>query len=66
MRGVSFSIQPDRMLALVGESGSGKSVTARAHLGLAGPAAQVEARALALVGHDGGSCGGWRRARAHT
>ncbi len=34
VRGICFSLQPGRTLALVGESGSGKSVTGRAIMGL--------------------------------
>ncbi|SNQ46318.1 conserved hypothetical protein [Frankia canadensis] len=52
VRGVSFTIDPGRTLALVGESGSGKSVTARTIIGLAGDRANVTARDLSFGGQD--------------
>ena len=53
VKNISFQVNAGEILALVGESGSGKSVTARTLTGLAGPHAQVQARALSLTGHDG-------------
>jgi peptide/nickel transport system ATP-binding protein len=53
VRSVSFIVRAGEIVALVGQSGSGKSVTARALVGLAGPRARVEARAMTIVGHDG-------------
>ncbi len=41
VRGVSFTLEPGRLLSVVGESGSGKSVTAMALLGLLPRSAQV-------------------------
>ncbi|GAA2357438.1 ABC transporter ATP-binding protein [Dactylosporangium salmoneum] len=52
VRGISFTLHKGQCLAIVGESGSGKSATARALLGLAGPAATVTAAALRLSGQD--------------
>ena len=42
VRGVSFSLDPGRVLGIVGESGSGKSVTALALMGLLPRTARVE------------------------
>ncbi|AMA60196.1 dipeptide ABC transporter ATP-binding protein [Bradyrhizobium sp. CCGE-LA001] len=65
VRGVSFSLQAGRCLAIVGGSGSGKSVTARAIVGLAGPRAHVRARQLKLAGTDLTALDdrSWRRVR---
>lgn len=70
VRGVSFAIEPGKILALVGQSGSGKSVTARALVGLAGPRAQVTASAFHMIAHDGAaldllhlSSSAWRAVR---
>ncbi|WP_417215939.1 dipeptide ABC transporter ATP-binding protein [Arthrobacter sp.] len=65
VRDVSLRIDRGECLALVGESGSGKSVTARSLLGLAGPGADVSARALDVDGTDLSGAGhrAWRRLR---
>ncbi|GAA3564650.1 ABC transporter ATP-binding protein [Amycolatopsis ultiminotia] len=65
VRDVSFTLEAGRCVALVGESGSGKSVTARALLGLNGPAAHTSARTLVLGGEDLSTVSerGWRRLR---
>ncbi len=52
VRGISFEIAPDKVLALVGESGSGKSVIARSLVGLAGAGSTVSARRMQYRGHD--------------
>jgi len=52
VKGVSFTLEAGRCLAIVGESGSGKSVTARSLVGLAGRRAHVHADRLALAGQD--------------
>jgi peptide/nickel transport system ATP-binding protein len=52
VKGVSFTLDPGRCLAIVGESGSGKSVTARSLLGLAGQNAFVHADRLSFDGRD--------------
>jgi peptide/nickel transport system ATP-binding protein len=52
VRGVSFSLEAGRCLAIVGESGSGKSVTARTVVGLTGPRSYVRADALTFEGRD--------------
>ncbi len=44
VRGVDFSVDPGKVLAIVGESGSGKSVTAMSILGLLPPSATVTGR----------------------
>ncbi|GGN69080.1 ABC transporter ATP-binding protein [Actinoplanes lobatus] len=65
VRGVSFDVEEGECLALVGESGSGKSVTARSLVGLAGPAARVEADTFVVDGRDvrGFAAREWRRLR---
>ena len=50
VRGVSFSVQSGRCLAIVGESGSGKTVTARTLVGLTGERSHVAADRLELNG----------------
>jgi oligopeptide transport system ATP-binding protein len=52
VRGVDLEVRPGETLAVLGESGSGKSVTARAIMGLAGPAATVQAEQLRLEDVD--------------
>ncbi|WP_409241867.1 dipeptide ABC transporter ATP-binding protein [Bradyrhizobium sp. NC92] len=65
VRGVSFSLQTGRCLAIVGGSGSGKSVTSRAIVGLAGHRAHVHARQLTFAGTDLTALDdrSWRRVR---
>ncbi|MBV8474871.1 MAG: ATP-binding cassette domain-containing protein, partial [Hyphomicrobiales bacterium] len=65
VKGLSFTVEPGRAVALVGESGSGKSVTARSLVGLAGQGAAISARALRYGDHDllALSESGWRRLR---
>lgn len=52
VKGVSFSLEAGRCLAIVGESGSGKSVTARTLVGLTGGTSQVTADTLEFDGRD--------------
>jgi peptide/nickel transport system ATP-binding protein len=65
VRGVSFTLEAGRILALVGESGSGKSVTARTLLGLSGPGATVTAERLEIEGQSvlGDTERAWRARR---
>jgi len=52
VNGISFTIEPGRVLGILGESGSGKSVTLRALIGLLPPRrSQVEGR-ITVVGHE--------------
>ncbi|MGO3325779.1 dipeptide ABC transporter ATP-binding protein [Gordonia sp. (in: high G+C Gram-positive bacteria)] len=52
VKGVSFTVEPGRCLAIVGESGSGKSVTARTLVGLAGNAAEITAGRVEFDGRS--------------
>ncbi|MGD0196848.1 MAG: ABC transporter ATP-binding protein [Solirubrobacteraceae bacterium] len=52
VRGVSFSLNAGKCLAIVGESGSGKSVTARTVVGLTGARSYVRADELTFDGRD--------------
>ncbi|GIJ47844.1 ABC transporter ATP-binding protein [Virgisporangium aliadipatigenens] len=65
VKGISFSAQAGRCLAIVGESGSGKSVTARTLVGLTGGNSRVSADAIDLDGVDLLRTGerGWRSVR---
>jgi peptide/nickel transport system ATP-binding protein len=65
VKGVSFTLEPGRCLAIVGESGSGKSVTARSLVGLAGQNALVRADRLSFDGRDLANLSDrdWRRVR---
>jgi peptide/nickel transport system ATP-binding protein len=65
VKGVSFTLEQGRCLAIVGESGSGKSVTARSLVGLAGQNAFVRADQLCFDGHNlaGRPDREWRRLR---
>jgi oligopeptide/dipeptide ABC transporter ATP-binding protein len=48
--GISFSLQPGRMLGLVGESGCGKSLTALSVIGLLPPGVERTAGKVTLLG----------------
>ena len=50
--GVSFGIEPGKILGLVGESGSGKSMTSLALMGLLPPAINATGGAVTLDGAD--------------
>jgi peptide/nickel transport system ATP-binding protein len=51
VNGISFTLEPGRVLGILGESGSGKSVTLRALIGLLPPRrSQVEGR-ITVAGH---------------
>jgi peptide/nickel transport system ATP-binding protein/oligopeptide transport system ATP-binding protein len=52
LNGVSFSLQPGRILGLVGETGAGKSLTALSVLGLLKPPARVVGGQALLEGRD--------------
>ena len=52
VNGISFDLEPGRVLGILGESGSGKSVTLRALIGLLPPrSARIEGR-IKVAGHD--------------
>ena len=50
--GVSFSVEPGRVLGLVGESGSGKTVTGFSLLGLVDPPGRIAGGSILFRGHD--------------
>jgi peptide/nickel transport system ATP-binding protein len=52
VKGISFTTELGRCLAIVGESGSGKSVTARTLVGLTGANSRVHADRIDLAGVD--------------
>jgi oligopeptide/dipeptide ABC transporter ATP-binding protein len=52
VRGISFSLEKGRTLAVVGESGSGKSVTGRAIMGILAENAKVSAGSVLFDGKD--------------
>jgi peptide/nickel transport system ATP-binding protein/oligopeptide transport system ATP-binding protein len=52
LNGVSFSVQPGRILGLVGETGAGKSLTALSVLGLLKPPARVVGGQAFFEGRD--------------
>ncbi|WP_237213519.1 ABC transporter ATP-binding protein [Falsiroseomonas oryziterrae] len=52
LNGVSFSLEPGRILGLVGETGAGKSLTALSILGLLKPPARVVAGQAVFEGRD--------------
>jgi peptide/nickel transport system ATP-binding protein len=63
--GVSFAIEPGRILGLVGESGSGKSVTGFSIMGLVDPPGRIAGGSIRLEGRDlaGLDEDGWRQIR---
>jgi peptide/nickel transport system ATP-binding protein/oligopeptide transport system ATP-binding protein len=52
LNGVSFALEPGRILGLVGETGAGKSLTAFSIMGLLKPPARVVAGAVKFEGRD--------------
>lgn len=52
LNGVSFTVDPGRILGLVGETGAGKSLTAMSIMGLLRPPARIIAGRVRLEGQD--------------
>src|SRR5262249_55433240 len=52
VNGVSFDLEPGRVLGILGESGSGKSVTLRALIGLLPPHRSHVEGHIRVAGHD--------------
>ena len=52
VRGIHFSLEKGKTLAIVGESGSGKSVTGRAIMGILADNARVQQGQILLEGED--------------
>ncbi len=50
--GISFGVQPGRVLCIVGESGCGKSVTSLAVLGLLGPGGSISGGSIRFDGRE--------------
>ncbi len=65
--GVSFAIDPGRVLGLVGESGSGKSVTGFSIMGLVDPPGRIVEGRILLEGRDLATldAAGWRAMRGN-
>ncbi len=52
VKGVSFTVEPGRILGIVGESGSGKSVTARATMRMLRAPGRVDGGSVTYLGRD--------------
>jgi ABC-type glutathione transport system ATPase component len=52
VHGISFELEPGKVVGIVGESGSGKTLTCRAALGILPDQLEVYAGSITLAGHD--------------